>query len=190
MRWHSVVIPALAVTGAIFVGLWNSQMVAGWKTFSDPTTRIVIEYPPDLINQPITDTDRQDKIIFRGTEKPGDRPVLITLRYEDGLRVTTELAKKDLLDLLVENSDRAHPDRFPEYQKISERRLDLAGKKAAEILFTYKRPAGERIKQRFLIVVRDNDLAVYLAAQTQEADFAVLDQKYFDRLFSAVRFDE
>lgn len=188
MRLALFVMLVLLGAGAIFGGLWYSQKSTGWHTFSDPATRVVFEYPPSLVSQPIREADLKDKIIFRASEQAGDTPVLVTLRYEDGLRVLTNLVQRDLLDILVGNSDTMHPERFPGYQKISQQQFERHGKKASETIFTYRNPAGERIKQRLLIIVRDDDLAVYLAAQAREVDFDELSRRYFARMFQSLRF--
>jgi len=190
MRWFFVVTLIPVVGGAVFFGLSYSHKTARWNTFSDPTTHVVLEYPPSLVSQPITGVDQNDKIIFRAAEPAtGNTPVLVTLRYEDGLRVLTNLVKRDLLDILVENSGTMHPERFPGYRKISEQKFERNGKKAAEITFTYQGPAGESIQERFLIIVRDDDLAAYLAAQAKERDFEEINKRYLERIFENVRFE-
>jgi hypothetical protein len=63
----------------------------------------------------------------------------------------------------------------------------VAGRKAAEVTFTYKKSiAGEMLKQRLLIVMKDDDVAIYVAAQAQEKEFDNLSARLFEPVFHSL----
>lgn len=136
----------------------------------------------------LSEDDTMNKILYRINQE-GDKPFLITLRSEDGLRLAASLSHQDLIPMLLGNIDKAYPARFSNYQALSTRQFEQNGHKAAEVIFTYDGPAGVKIKQRFLIVDIDGNRALYLAAQAKEADFATLNKKYFDRMFASLTFN-
>ena len=51
-------------------------------------------------------------------------------------------------------------------------------------------PAGEKIKQRMMIVEYDGDTALYLSAQAKEKDFDGLNRKYFQGMFAKLKFGD
>ncbi|MEK7460959.1 MAG: hypothetical protein AAB647_01950 [Patescibacteria group bacterium] len=136
----------------------------------------------------LTEDDKKSKILYRVTQN-GDKSLLITARYEDGLRLPTSLTRQELIPMLLTNIDKAYPQRFTGYKAVSTRNFDQNGHKAAELIFTYDGPAGEKVKQRFLIIDLDGNRALYLAAQAKEADFIALNKKYFNRLFGSFTFE-
>ncbi len=156
------------------------------STFSYDS-RLQFNYSQRLELQTLSDKDKKDQFIFRATEAPNSAPFLVTVRYEEGLEAISALAKQPPLDLLVNNSQKAYPQRFPGYKEESVRQFELNGHEAAETYFTYKNNA-ERIKQRFLIVLRDSDIAFYVAAQAKETDFEKINNTYFQPIFESIDF--
>jgi hypothetical protein len=160
------------------------------EVFGEPQTGLQLEYPAELEKSALTQDDAKSNITLRLKEKAGQTPLLITVRNEAGLRVVVSLTKQELLPLLMGNSERALPQRFKGYSKLSSRTLQLNGTAAGEIIFTYDSPggAGGRIKQRFLIYPKGDDSAVYVAAQAQEKDFDATNQQYFEPVFKSLSF--
>jgi hypothetical protein len=136
----------------------------------------------------LSDEDKTNKIVFRINHETEERPFLMTFRYEDGLRLPTSLTHQDLIPMLLGNIDKAYPARFPGYQSLSTRQFEQTGHKAAEIIFTYQGPTGEKVKQRFLMLDIDGNRVLYVAAQAKEADFAAVNKKVFNRLFESLSF--
>jgi hypothetical protein len=90
--------------------------------------------------------------------------------------------------MLANNAKSALPIRFPEFSTISEEFIKINDLATWQITFTYNKPSEDKIKQKFLVVMRnDGDTAVYLAAQTKETDWEGLDSLYFDHIFNSLR---
>lgn len=151
-----------------------------------------MEYPEQIIkSQIVSEADKKNKIILRLTEKQGQPQILATLRYESGLRSIASITKSSIIDIIMANSEKALPQRFKGFQKEGSRRYEHSGRKAGEVIFTYDSPvAGERIKQRLVVLVKDDDTAVYLAMQTKQADFQEQNSKLFDAMAASLGFDE
>jgi hypothetical protein len=132
--------------------------------------------------------DKESKVLVR-INRVEEPPFLITLRYEDGLRLVTSLTRQDLIPMLLGNIDKVYPQRFTDYKSLSTRQFEQDGHKAAEIIFTYDGPAGEKVKQKFLIVDIDGNQVLYIAAQVKEVDFDQVNKRYFDRIFQSLTFD-
>ncbi len=183
-------VAALLVITSIVGGVFFFWQEARTPIFHDTATLLTIRYPIAVVRAGITDDDKRAKIIFRATESgiEAATPFLITARYEDGLRKISSMLRYDILDILTDNVDKLFPGQYPKFEKIDEKRYSLNGKKAAEIVFSYLSPVGEEVKQRFVIVMRDEDMAMYMTAQAKEKDFESLNKKYFENIISSLRF--
>lgn len=125
---------------------------------------------------------------LENSEKLQSTPFRLFVTKEVGLRIVTSLTRIPIIDNLLRNSERSFPQTYPEYKKLSERTFEYKGKNSAEIYFTYKGPAGETIKQRFMIIAYDGDTALYVSVQAKEIDFDKLNKKYFDKIYKSLEF--
>lgn len=176
----------VGVGGAVFF-VW--QQVHS-SIFHDPETLITIRYPEPVVRAAITDEDKKAKVIFRAneSEKETATPFLLTVRYEEGLRKVSSMLRYDILDILTDNVDKLFPSQYPKFEKSEEKKYSLNGKKTAEIVFTYLSPVGEEVMQRFVIVMRDEDMAIYITVQAKKKDFVMLNKKYFEKIISSLQF--
>lgn len=185
------VFTALIVIGAIVGGIFYAYKQVRAPLFYDPSTLITFRHPAGLERASTeTEEDQKAKIIFRGKEgeKDATTPFLVTIRYEQGLRKVSSLLRYDIIDILADSVDKRFPKEHPKFEKIDERRFALNGKKAGEIVFTYLSRFGEEIKQRFIILARDEDMALYITLQAREKDFDAINTKYFEKIISSIDF--
>jgi hypothetical protein len=184
-------ISVLMVVGAIAFGIsfiWRESRI---PIFHDPATLVTLRYPHEVMRLGvISEDDKRAKIVFRAQEgeKDSATPYLVTVRYEEGLRKVSSMLRYDILDILTDNVGKLFPGQYPKFEKVEEKRYFLNGKKAAEIVTTYLSPVGEEVKQRFIIVMRDEDMALYITAQAKKKDFDSLNRKYFENILSSLRF--
>jgi hypothetical protein len=159
-------------------------------SFQDASTGVKVKYPEATAKtQTISEADRKEKILLRLAAQEHRPPMLVTLRSESGLRVVANLTKATIIDILMRNSDKALPQRFEGFKKESSRRYEHDRRDAGEIIFTYQSPVkGERIKQRLVMLVKDDDTAVYLAMQTKEADFSRYNVEVFNPMAATLDF--
>lgn len=185
-----VVFITFIVGGVGFFSWYHSQ--PSWKvqTITDP--KISFEYPSVIRPNILTDSEKNDKFLFRAKEVQDTNtpPMLVTLRHEDGLRAPAALTHQELIDMLLGNIDKAYPQRFPGYEALSTHKFEQDGHKAAELFFTYDSPSGGKIKQRLLIADIDGNRVIYLSAQAKESDYPQLDKKYFTKIFSSLIFEQ
>lgn len=183
------VIGAIVVI-AIGIGGGYYYVQQQWSNFYQEQSHISFTYPKIVVTQALSDEDNTNKIIFRGiTEAEEKYPLLITVRYEENLRAIATFTHTDLLTTLMNNADRSLPGRFEGYNKISSRVITATGPHAAgEFIFSYKGPSGESITQRFMIMLKDDATAFYIAAQTPTSNFEKVNKKYFDKMFESVTF--
>jgi len=160
-------------------------------SYRDSAIGLEVKYPEQTAKaQTLTDADKKDKIMLRLTGQEGQLPMLVTLRSESGLRVVANLTKASIIDILMSNSEKALPQRFTGYKEESRRRYEHNGRNAGEIIFTYNSPVeGERVKQRFVVFVKDDNTAVYLAMQAKEVDFDEQNAKLFQPMAESLGFE-
>lgn len=180
----------LVIAGLLGGGYWV-WVEQTTPTFYDPDTHIGFRYSNKLIGTRAYDeNDGRDKILYRlkNGEKI-DNPILVTVKYEDGLRKVSSVLRYDILDILLDNADKLFAKQYIKYTKESERKFTRSDdRKAAELTFTYLSPLGYFIKQRMVIIMRDEDMAVYIAAQTGDKAFDAINKKYFDKIFTSIHF--
>jgi hypothetical protein len=180
-----------AVILLIIIGLG----AAGWLWWSnrDKATTVYrshgvsFNYGKTWRLQNLTDQDKKDNFIFWANQ-PVDQPIFqTTVRYEDGIAKAASVAKKEPMDMLVENLRRTYPTRFPSFTEVSSRRYNQDGHQAAELIFTYKK-GSMAIKQRFGLYLKDSNTAVYIASQSKTGDYEKINKRFFDPLYSSVSF--
>jgi hypothetical protein len=182
-----VAILAIVVAGVGYRTLHKSAPKSlVWQSFTNE--EVTFEYDPSLSRGELSADDQKLNILVRLQKSAGQSSVLITLRKETGLRVAATLGRQSIIDLVSDSSSKLLPQRFPGYQKESERRFTHEGRPANEIIFTYDSPAGEgqRIRQKLHIVEKDGDTAYYLSAQTTTESWQETDNRIFKRLFESL----
>lgn len=167
----------IVVLGLLFWWL-NSQPTL--LSFSSAEARAQVKYDVKLRNAPLSEQDKKDKVVLRLVEPPAEPEMLITLRYEDGLKPIATAAKQDLRDTLADTITKTYPKRFPEFHQISSRSFAINSHKAYEVIFTYKSPNKTTVQQRFVTVVASDDKAVYLAMQSKQNSFDSTNKTYFN----------
>lgn len=184
-RWiGGAVVLFLVVTGVVY---WFLSSQSQFITFTSPAAGVTLKHDFRLVSGDLTQQDKRDKVVLR-LEQPRKEPeLLVTLRYENGLKPIATAAKQDLRDALVSTLDKTYPKRFPHYQRVSSRNFDIDSHRANELIFTYKSPAGKIIKQRFVLIVINNDQATYLAMQARETDFDHLNDRYFSTIAKSLQ---
>lgn len=156
------------------------------QSVEDSKTGVKLNYRSPLQSEVLDSKDKEDKFVIRLTSQ--NPAMLVSVRYEEGLRAVTLVTKQEVIDLILGNVEKAFPQRYSGYQKLNERKFEVAGKQAAEIIFTYKGPSGDDAKQRLVIITKDEDTAIYISAQAQNSQFDEVNSNYFDPLFSSIRF--
>lgn len=183
-------IAALAVIAGMVGGgywIWKEQKT---PRFYDPDIQVGFKYSGDLVGKRAYDEkDAADKIVYRikNGEKV-DAPILVTVKWETGLRKVSSVLRYDILDILLDGADKAFAKQYIKYEKKSERKFERDGRKAAEIEFEYLSPLGQFIRQRMMIMMKDEDAAVYIAAQTRQKEYDAINKKYFEQIFTTVGF--
>lgn len=158
------------------------------SSFRSEAAGISLRYSPKFYKQSLSTEDERDKIVLRLTQTDKQQlPMQVAVRYEEGIRLPASITRQNPRDMLIRNIDKAYPDRFKNYKKVSSRSFSLDSRDAAEIIFTYSGPSGQRIRQRFVLLMRTDDKAVYISAQSKEVDFAKINKKYFDPLFASIQ---
>ena len=150
------------------------------NTANDSVTGLQFKYDSALKLQELSQQDVTDKFIFRLAST--DPAILVSIRYEEGLSAVSALANQDIYDLLVANTLKALPQRYPDFKLQNQQKLQIAGREALDIVFTYTGPNGSEATQRFIVLVKDPNTAIYISAQTSTSDFKTLNTNYLDPL--------
>jgi ribosomal protein L17 len=189
MKSKRVIVVILCVLGGLGIllgGYWFTRTQS--TRVYIPETNIEIEVPRLIKVQALSEQDLAAQILFRALNTKDENQFLITVRKEEGLRKAAALSRTDVLSLVVGNLEKAYPQRFGGYKKISENSKKFGSHEGTEITFTYNGPSGETIAQRILVLPLDGNSVIYLTAQAQEQHFRALNSHYFERIFSHIRF--
>jgi hypothetical protein len=164
----------------------ESSDVLASSVYKDETYGVSITYPTESKVIQLSEQDRKDKFIFRFQQSKSPE-YTFNVRAETGLRLPSQLARLDTIDLVVDGASRALPGRYPEYKLLKQEDLEIAGKSAASIEFSYVGPAKELIHQRLVLVAKDADTALYFTMQSRDADYEELSTKVFDEVIKTVK---
>lgn len=178
-----VLLLAIAATGTFLL----LKKINKIDTANYSASGVTFAYPKSFVPDNLDQQDIKNNLIYRSSKinKKDAPPMLITVRYENGLAKAAAVTKQSVLDMLLGNMALSFPTRYPGFKELSRRQFDYNGKKAAEVYFTYNK--GENtLKERFLIVIKDSDTAFYITAQAKQADFDYLNGKYFEPTFKSV----
>lgn len=189
----SAVLATLLIYRAVNSGEGNSSEAQTTTTssivrekFEDKSQEISFEYiSSELTSKQLSEQDKKDNIIARysGT----NTPMQLYVQYEKDLAKVSNLTRREPLDVVLSNSDKVFPQKFPNYKEMTERRFEFEGKEAAEIIFTYTGNNQKKIKQRFLVVIKDQDTAFYMIGQTGEETFETINREIFEPTFQSFR---
>lgn len=161
------------------------------ETFTNADTGFSFSYDRAALSVgQLSDKDAKERIIFRATESAtAEAPLLVTARYEKGLRTVASVSRMDPVDIVLDGAERSLPRKFPGFYKVSSTKFEQGSNKAAELVYTYKGPSGEVIKQKLYVLIKDGDIASYITVQSKESDFDTLNKKYFDSLLKSAKFE-
>lgn len=185
------IVAGLVVVGVLVGGGVWIYIDRTTPEFYDSDTHAAFRYSSKLMGQRAYGADdTHDKIIYRlknGEKVP--EPILITVKYENGLRKVSSMLRYDIIDILLDNTDKVFAKQYIKYTKESERKFTTReGRKAAELRFSYLSPLGYFIQSRMLILMRDEDMALYITAQTGDKAFETVNKKYFEKIFTSIDF--
>jgi len=157
-----------------------------WETYANEELGVSLVYPSNFEERALSEEGVAAGFVWEiRREKP---PALFSLRFEDGLG-PLKVSGGTVFESLVANANRRYPERFPDYKKENYEEFVLSSEKAALFDFTYTGTDGQtRVKQRFVIVVKD-DTAYYLSCQSPEKDF-FKSEKDCDRMVDSFEFSD
>ena len=151
----------------------------------DPITGLEFTYDSALKVQELSQQDISDKFIFRlASTNPA---ILVSIRYEEGLSAVSALANQDVYDILATNTLKALPQRYPDFKLQTQQKIQLAGREALDVVFTYTGPNGNQATQRFVVLVKDPNTAIYISAQTSSTEYEDLNNQYIDKLVNSIK---
>ena len=169
--------------------LQGSSGVLASTVFKNDTYGLSLSYPVETEVINLSEQDKKDKFVLKLQHVT--RPeYLINVKAETGLRLPAQLAKLDVVDLVVDGAIKALPSRYPGYKLINQEEFMVEGKAGAVIEFTYLGPAKELIHQRLLLIEKDIDTALYFTMQSRDSDFLDLEASIFDQLQASIELDK
>lgn len=191
MKRTIIVLSIILGASLLVVGgyLWLSREPVPLK-FSDQKTGLKLQYSPKLLSKPISEIDRKDNFFLRLENGPKEKTqLLIRASYEEGLTLLTTVTRSELIPLLMSNAQRRLSNTFPGLNIESTRQFEIStGQKAGEVIFTYDSPSKQRIKRRLFIIAKDNNTAIYIAAETTEKEFDGVNKVYFRPIIDSAHF--
>lgn len=180
------ILSALLITG-IAILLNREQPVV----FRQPDTGLTFTHSSQLVvDAGVSNEDRDSGILNRWQAAPeAGAQLLVTLRTERDLATAANLSGQEPIEIILSTISRTYPSRFPGYSELSRREFEQDSRPAAEVIFTYDGETSERVKQRFIAVMKDDDQALYLSLQAKDSDFDALNTRFFNSIADSLAFD-
>ncbi len=144
-----------------------------------------------LVQKSLTPEETQKGKLWEFTQpKTSAQQFLIDADYEQGtsLKKLTAYTKKSLRESVVDNINIQLPQQYPEFKQISQRNLTVNGVEANETIFEYVN-AAIRVRQRLLLLFKNNDTAIYIRAQAKADEYAGISRHYFEPMLSSAKFE-
>lgn len=138
-------------------------------SFIDDNTGLRFNYSAPFSSQSLTPEDINDQFIGRLVSNVP--AMIVSIRYEDGLRSVATLANTDPLALVTGNAIKALPSRYTNFVQNSDEPMTISEKLARQLIFEYVGQNGEPITQQLLIIQSDEDTVIYIAAQSASSDY-------------------
>lgn len=185
LRWGvGALLLFVGIFGLVF---WFLSSQPQYATFESKSAGVTLQYDTRLKSDGINESDQKDKIVLRLQHADNKPEMLITLRYEEGLKPIATAAKRELRSALIDTVNKTYPKRFPDYHQLSSREFEIDDHKAFESIFTYKGSTNETVKQRFILIIINDNKAAYLAMQSKDADFDHVNSRYFDKITASLQ---
>lgn len=177
-------------TGLLVAGLIILLNQERLVVFQQPDTGLTFSHSPQLVEAEVGNADRDSGILNRWQVAPETGiALLITLRKEQELSKAANLTGEEPIGIILNTISRTYPRRFPGYSELSRREFEQSSRPAAEIIFTYDGETGERVKQRFIAIMKDDDQALYLSLQAKDSEFDALNTRFFNAIANSLAFD-
>lgn len=169
--------------------LQGSTVVLASTVFKNDIYGLSLSYPVETEVINLSEQDKKDEFVLKLQHVT--RPeYLINVKAETGLRLPAQLAKLDVVDLVVDGAIKALPSRYPGYKLINQEEFMVEGKAGAVIEFTYLGPAKELIHQRLLLIEKDIDTALYFYDAVKGFGLPNLEASIFDQLQASIELDK
>lgn len=155
--------------------------------FVDVNQGLSLNYPQTLKKLELTKNDIKDNFIFRADNVNGsDEPVLVSVRYEKGLKEAAALTKQNKLEMVIQNLRKSYPTRFPGFNEISSKITEIEGHEAKEVIFSYQ---TQKITsyQRLVIIDKNDDSVIYIAMQSTKSGFYSVNKNIFDLIINSAK---
>lgn len=188
MKYMMIVLGLLIVAGLSFGG-WKMYAAQQWQSNDITQPKLTFRHHPSM-----------EVTKHSGAPQSGEATLLISqgalpktefqieVIYETGVALATSLSRQDPKEMLTMNAGRVLPDKFMNFEKISQKSVTFGDKDATEIEFRYDGGRGDKIHQRFLIIVLDSNNAIYVSAQAKESDFSKANKVYLDPIIQSFKF--
>jgi hypothetical protein len=78
---------------------------------------------------------------------------------------------------------------YPEFKITDEKLVTINGFEGGELTFNYTSNGNIKTTQRLLVLIKDSDTAVTIAAQALEEQFDQVNKDYFEQIISSATFE-
>jgi hypothetical protein len=184
-----ITIALIAIVGGALIWLQlrgDRDSSTSTAAFTNEHSGLKGKYSKELSTTPLTESEKKDNLFLR--LENSSKSVLIRFSYEEGLKPLTTITKTDLITTVLSNTEKLLPKTFPSLKIESKREFDLGGHRAAEVVFSYQKPGLDKAKRRLVMINKDDNLVVYVAAETDEASYNEVNDKYFTPLINSLSF--
>ncbi|MEK7602720.1 MAG: hypothetical protein AAB459_00555 [Patescibacteria group bacterium] len=157
------------------------------QSFTDNKQGISFDYSSTLKQIELNGDDLKDNFVFRAENIYNtDPPILISVRYENGLKAASTVTKQSKIELVMQNLRKAYPKRFPSFEEVSSNKTEIDSKTAQEVVFTYTSNSINS-KQRLLIIDKNEDTVIYVSMQSKNSDYDKLDSEIFTPITNSIK---
>jgi len=153
--------------------------------YTDPTTGLTIDYRSDL--EIAANSTPQEGVLFNLAKS--DPRMQITSWLEEGDSIARlNILDKPLNQLMIYNAKKQINDIYSDVKITDEKLVTINGLEGGEVVFNYTSSGGIKTTQRLLVLVKDTDTVITIAAQAYQERYDEVNKDYFDQIMSSAKF--
>lgn len=160
-------------------------------TVAAPQIGLQVHTDSALTQQALSDDARSKGQLWLFTQPVGvSEEFQVSAAYEQGTSLTklAGVTRMPLREAVMSNVNMQLPKNHEAYKRISQRNLSVNGVEANETIFEY-RSRGTQVRQRLLLLFKNSDTVVYIRGQAVASEYDMVNERYFEPLFSSAKFE-
>jgi hypothetical protein len=160
---------AIGLAGLILllgVGVFLCQT---WSLKEFRAGPVAFKYPRGYIEQPLAKPELNQAVMLLKLKLEKPSALIVFVKESDAAK-GANILKTDFLDFLEKNAERVFPSIYPGYQKLKTERVEVSGRRASVISFSYTGTDKKTVVYIDFLIIPLNPDAYYLTIQSPDRE--------------------